>query len=168
MTLPRRICTSLVALLSVTGLASGCTAGDWRYDVTPAAGVVQDAGPVKARNIMLVADSEGKGLLLGFLFSSEQVELVGAAVAGQQVDGDYGQPVIVDVTGQIGVEEPLELGGEDSIVEGADLEPGLLAAVLLEFSDGTSMTVETPVVSADEPTYTDAWQDAQGLEAAQT
>ncbi len=157
----RRLGASLAALVVVTGLASGCTTGGWRYDVPPAAGVVEDAGPVKARNIMLVADDEGRGVMLGFLFSDEPVELVGAVVAGQQVDGEYGQPVAVDVSGEINAREPLELGGAESIVEGADLEAGLLAGVVLEFSDGTTLSVETPVVSADEPAYTAAWEQAQ-------
>ncbi len=117
------------------------------------------------RNITVVADSDGKGLLLGFLFASEQVDLVGAAVAGQQESGDYGLPVVVEVSGEVGVQEPLELGGESSFVEGADLQPGLLAAVVLEFSDGTTISVETPVIDVDEARYTVAWLDALGIEA---
>jgi len=156
-----RIGASLAALVIVTGLASGCTAGDWRYDVTPAAGVVEDAGPVKARNIMLLADDEGRGLLLGSLFTSEPVELEGVAVAGEQTDGSYVEPVDVSVTGELGTQEAFRFGGEDSIVEGAELRPGMLAAVLMQFSDGTSMTVETPVVSSEDPAYAQTWDEAQ-------
>lgn len=164
MTMPhrRRIGSSLAALVLVTGLASGCTAGDWRYDAPPAAGVLQDAGPVKARNVMMLADSEGKGLLMGSLFADEQVELVGAAVAGERPDGSFGEPVSLAITGTIGVEEAFVLGGKDSVVAGAELQPGLLAAVQLNFSDGTSMTVQTPVVSSEDPSYADTWDEAQG------
>ncbi len=164
MTMPhrRRIGSCLAALVLVTGLASGCTAGDWHYDIPSAAGVLADAGPVKARNVMLLADNEGKGLLMGSLFTSEQVELVTVAVAAERSDGSFGEPVGVDVAGNIGVEEMLMLGGQDSIVEGADLQPGMLAAVLLNFSDGTSMSLETPVVSSEDPSYTAAWDEAQG------
>ena len=157
----RRLGASIAALVLVTGLASGCTAGDWRYDIPPAAGVVEDAGPVKARNVMLVADEDGQGLLLGSLFTNEPVELEGAAVAGEQPDGSYADPVDVDVTGKIGIQQAFVFGGEDSVVEGAELTPGMLAAVLLRFSDGTSMTLETPVVSSEDPSYATAWDDAQ-------
>lgn len=164
MTMPhrRRIGTSLAALILVTGLATGCTAGDWRYDITPAAGVVEDSGVVKARNIMLLADNAGKGLILGSLFTSEDVELVGVAVAGEQTDGSYSPPVTVELSGDIAVNEALVLGGEDSIVEGADLKPGMLAAVAMKFSDGTGLQFETVVVSSEDPSYSDAWDTAQG------
>ena len=157
----RRLGASLAALVLVTGLATGCTAGDWRYEIPPAAGVVKDAGPVKARNIMLLADDEGNGLLLGSLFTNQPVELEGVAVAGEQPDGSYADPVDVSVTGKIGIQEALDFGSADSIVEGAELNPGMLAAVLLRFSDGTSMTLETPVVSSEDPSYTAAWDEAQ-------
>ena len=157
----RRIGASLAALVIVGGLASGCPAGDWRYDIPPAAGVVEDAGPVKARNIMVLADSDGTGLLLGSLFSSEPVELEGAVVAAQQQDGSYADPVEVDVNGTIGVGDALDFGGTDSIVEGADLVAGMLAEISLQFSDGTSLTVETPVASAQDRAYADAWAAAQ-------
>ena len=157
----RRLGASLAALVLVTGLASGCTAGDWRYDIPPAAGVVEDAGPVKARNIMLLANGEGQGLILGSLFTNEPVELEGVAVAGEQSDGSYAEPVDVAVTGKLGIQQAFDFGGEDSIVEGAQLNPGMLAAVLLKFSDGTSMTLETPVVSSEDPDYATTWDDAQ-------
>ncbi len=157
----RRIGASLAALVLVTGLASGCTAGDWRYDIPPAAGVVEDAGPVKARNIMVLADDEGRGLLLGSLFTNKPVSLEGVAVAGEQMDGSYAEPVAVAMTGEIGIQEALRFGGQDSIIEGAKLEAGMLAAVQLQFSDGTSMTVETPVVSSEDPAYAATWDEAQ-------
>ncbi len=162
MTQPHRrfAVVSLAAMVSVVGLAS-CTSGEWRYDVPPAAGVVQDEGPVKARNVLVLANDDGQGLLTGSLFANQPVELEGAAVAGQQQDGTYADVVSVPLTGEIGVREPLELGGEDAIVEGADLQAGLLAAVVLQFSDGTSMTMETVVVSSDDPAHAALWDAAQ-------
>ncbi|MGO1384161.1 MAG: hypothetical protein ACTHWA_05590 [Arachnia sp.] len=156
-----RFGASFAALMLVTGLASGCTAGDWRYEVTPAMGVVQDAGPVKARNIMLLADESGKGLLMGSLFASEAVELQGVAVAGEQTDGSYAEAVNVEVTGELGTQEAFRFGGQDSIVEGTELRAGMLATVLMQFSDGTTLTLNTPVVSSDDPAYQAAWEQAQ-------
>lgn len=163
MTMPhrRRIGSSIAALTLVTGLATGCTAGDWRYEAPPAAGIVQDSGAVKARNVMLVADQDGKGLILGSLFSSEKIELLGVAVAGEQSDGSFGEPVTLELSSDITVAQALMFGGKDSIVEGADLVPGMLAAVAMKFSDGSSLQFETVVVSSEETAYSDAWDEAQ-------
>lgn len=156
----RRIAASLAALVLVTGLASGCTAEAWRYDIPPGAGVVEDAGPIKARSILLLADAEGKGLLMGSLFTDDPVELVGVAVAAQQPDGSYAEPVTVDISGEVGVQEPLEFGGTESVIDGANLHKGLLATVLMQFSDGTTMTVEPVVVSSEENSYAESWDAA--------
>ncbi len=164
MTMPnrRRIGTSLAALALVVGLASGCTAGDWRYDSPPAAGVQQDAGPVKVRNLMVLADSEGEGLLLGSIFSTEQVELSQVGVAGQQPDGSYGQPVPLEISGDVPVQSSLMLGDGDSRIEGAELVEGRTAMVIMRFSDGTTSTLEAPVLSSEHPDYLEAWAKAQG------
>lgn len=164
MTLPirRRVGTSIAALALVIGLASGCTAGDWRYDAPPAAGVQQDAGPVKARNIMILTDGEGEGLLLGSVFTTQPLELSQVAVSAEQEDGSFGEPVPVAVSGKVPVESGLMLGDKDSLVEGADLDPSRLVNVFLSFSDGTTMMLEAPVMSAEHQDYEAAWDKAQG------
>ena len=146
MPIRRRIGTSLAALALVVGLASGCTAGDWRYDSPPAAGVQMDAGPLKVRNLMVLADSEGEGLLLGSIFTTREVALTA---------------VKVDLTGDVSVNDGLTLGGKDSLVEGAKLQEGLLARVVMQFSDGTTAALEAPVVSSEHADYKQAWAQAQ-------
>lgn len=157
----RRTGTALAALALVVGLASGCTAGDWDYDSPPAAGVQQDDGPIKVRNLMLLADGEGEGLLLGSIFSTEPLELVQVGVAGEQPDGSFGQPVEVPLSGDVPVQGSLMLGDSNSRVEGADLREGLTAMVIMRFSDGTTSTMEAPVLSAEHSDYTQAWDKAQ-------
>lgn len=164
MTMPfrRRIGASFAALALVVGLASGCTSGEWRYDAAPAAGVQQDAGPVKVRNLMVLADGEGEGLLLGSVFTTQPLELSQVAVSAKQEDGSSAEPAAVRVTGAVPVESGLKLGGKDSLIEGAGLDTNQLANVSLAFSDGTTMMMDVPVMAAEHPDYKAAWDDAQG------
>lgn len=161
MTLPfrRRVGALLVAALAV-GLSSACTEGEWRPDAPPAAGVQQDEGPVKVRNLMLITGDEDKGLLLGSVFSAEPVEITELAVAAEQQDGTFGSPVQVDVGGEVPVESGLMLGGDDSRIEDIALQPGLLATVYMAFSDGTTVMLEAPVMSADHFDYQQVWDAA--------
>ncbi|MDO5737088.1 MAG: hypothetical protein Q4P15_11500 [Propionibacteriaceae bacterium] len=158
----RRFGTTIAALALVVGLASGCTAGDWRYDAPPAAGVQQDAGPLKARNVMVLADGEGEGLLLGSVFTTQAVELTEVGVAAEQQDGSFAEPVLVKAEGDVPVNGSLLFGGKESRIEGADLQEGLLANVFMRFSDGTTMEVEAPVMSSTHSDYAEAWDKAQG------
>lgn len=164
MTMPprHRLGASIAALTLVVGLASGCTAGDWRYESPPAAGVQHDAGPVKVRNLMVLADTEGEGLLLGSVFTTQPLELTQVAVATEQADGSFAEPVEVAVSGKVPVEAGLMLGDKDSRIEGADLDEGLLVNVLMSFSDGTTMTMEAPILSAEHLDYTEAWEKGWG------
>ncbi len=164
MTMPirRRVGTAIAALVLVTGFASGCTAGDWRYDAPPAAGVQQDVGPLKARNIMVLANAEGEGLLLGSVFTTQPVELTRVAVAAEQTDGSFADPVNIAVSGDVPKNGGLVFGSKESLVEGADLQEGLLANVYLEFSDGNTMMVEAPVLSSMHEDYAATWDKAQG------
>ena len=164
MTMPtrRRFGTTIAALALVAGLASGCTAGDWRYEAPPAAGVQADAGTVKARNIIVLADAEGEGLLLGSVFTTEPLELTEVSVAAEQGDGAFADPVRVRVTGVVPVNGSLLFGDKDSLVKGADLREGLLANVSMKFSDGTSLMVEAPVIASTHSDYAEAWKKGQG------
>lgn len=164
MTMPfrRRVGTTIAALALVVGVASGCTAGDWRPESPPAAGVQQDAGSVKVRNLMVLTDDEDQGLLLGSVFTTEPVEITRVAVSAEQSDGTFGEPVPVGISADVPVESGLMLGDDDSRVEGAALEAGLLAQVSFAFSDGTTMTMQTPVLAAEHDDYQLAWGEVWG------
>ncbi len=143
------------------GLASGCTAGDWRYESPPAAGVQTDEGTVKVRNLMVLADSEGEGLLLGSVFSTQPLDLSMVSVAGEQSDGTFAEPVAIDLSAAVPVNGSLILGDSSSRVEGADLLEGRVAKVMMQFSDGTTATIDAPVMSSTHPDYEEAWEKAQ-------
>ena len=159
MTMPlrRRVSACIAAMALVVGLTSGCTAGDWRYDAPPAAGVQTDAGPVKVRNLMVLADADGDGLLLGSVFTSQPVELEVMGLAVEQSDGSFTDPVVLELAGDVPVQGGLMFGGPESRLEGVGLTEGLLARVIMQFSDGTSVDIEAPVMSSEHPDYKSAW-----------
>lgn len=162
MTMPirRRVSACLAAMALVVGLSSGCTAADWRYEAPPAAGVQADAGSVKVRNLMLLADANGDGLLLGSVFASEPVELTVMGLAAEQPDGSFSDPVAVDLAGEVPLQGGLMFGGAESRLEGAELTEGLLARVIMQFSDGSSVDIKAPVLSSTHPDYESAWAQA--------
>lgn len=153
----RRVGASIAAMALIVGLSSGCTSGDWRYDAPPAAGVQTDAGSLKVRNLMLLADSKGDGLLLGSVFTAEPVELTMVALAAEQPDGTFSEPVVTGLAGDVPVEGGLMFGDADSRVQGAQLTEGLLARVIMQFSDGTSVDIAAPVMSSEHPDYKTTW-----------
>ncbi len=145
----------LLAVVAVATLAltSACTTGGWVPESPSAAGVQQQSGVVKARNILLVADESGDGALVGYLSASEAVELTGATVAGIDAEGNPGEPVPVEVSGSVPRSGALQLDGSNATVSGANLIPGLLADVELAFDDGTRIRLQAPVMSAEHEDY---------------
>lgn len=151
----RRIRTLLAATALTAVLATGCTAGDWRYDSPPAAGTQADAGPVKARNLVLVTDGS-QATLLGTLSTFEAVSLQGAVVTPEDADGGRGQSIAVAVTADIPRDGTLKLDASNTTLEGAPLLPGRLAEVSLQFDGGLGMTLDVPVFSTEHEDFADA------------
>ncbi|MCC2591974.1 hypothetical protein LKO27_00825 [Tessaracoccus sp. OS52] len=157
----RRVRTWLAAAALAAVLTTGCTAGDWRYDAPPAAGVQADAGPVKARNFLVVADESGQAAVLGTIVASEDVTLTGVAVAAEDENGERGEPVMLDLGGEeIRRNGVLKLDAGNATVEGAELLPGRLAHVALQFEDGTQLVLQTPVMSAEHADYDEVLEGA--------
>ena len=98
---------------------------------------------------------------LGSIFTTREVALTAVAVSAEQDGGTFADPVKVDLTGDVSVNDGLTLGGKDSLVEGAKLQEGLLARVVMQFSDGTTAALEAPVVSSEHADYKQAWAQAQ-------
>ena len=114
-----------------------------------------DAGPIKARNFLVVADESGDGVLLGTIVASEETTLEGIAVAAEDESGQRGEPMMLDVSGDIPRGGVLKLDAENAAVEGADLIPGRLAHIALQFSDGTQLVLQAPVMSAEHADFDD-------------
>lgn len=141
---------AVVATLALT-LTTGCTSLAWNPDTPPAAGVQAEAGPIKARNFLLVAGDDGDGVLLGSIAARESVALDKVVIQAETADGGRGEAVEVDASGDIRKGDVLKF--EDVAVTGADLLPGRLAFVALQFSDGTRLTLDAPVMSAEHPDF---------------
>lgn len=132
-------------------LTTGCTNQAWDPAAPPAAGVQADAGPIKARNFLLVAGEDGNGVLLGSIAASEASTLTQVAVQAETADGGRGSAVIVKATGDIARGGVMKF--QDVQVTGAGLIPGRLAYVALQFSDGTQLLLDAPVMSAEHPDF---------------
>lgn len=152
--LSRRFRIWFAALALTAGLTAGCTAGDWRYDAPPAAGVQADEGLIKARNILLVADESGDGVLNGSIASADAVSLTGIVVQAETADGGRGDAVPVDIAADIPRNGIVKLDASNAEVSGADLLLGRTATVALQFADGTQIVVEAPVMSSEHPDFT--------------
>lgn len=149
----RRIRVWFAALAVVAGLTTGCTSLDWNPDSPPAAGVQAQEGGLKARNILLVADADGNGALLGSVVTSQAVELTQVSVQAETADGNRGDAVALPVTARIPRDGAFQFDAANASVKGADLLPGRLAYVALQFSDGTQLVLDAPVMSADSPDF---------------
>lgn len=151
--LKRRFRIWFAALALTAGLTAGCTAGDWRYDAPPAAGVQADEGLIKARNILLIADESGEGVLNGSIASAEAASLTGIVVQAETADGGRGAAVPVEITADISRNGIVKLDATNAPVSGAGLLLGRTATVAMQFADGTQLVVEAPILSSEHPDF---------------
>lgn len=164
MTAPRnrRIAAWLATAAFALTTFSGCTAGDWRYDAPPAAGVQEDVDDAKIRNVMVVSDDQGQAVLLGSVASTQPVELGGIQVAAEAEDGGYGMPVNIEVNASLHRDGIHKLEGSDTQFENPELLLGRLAQVTFLFADGRSAVVQAPIYSSDHVDYAEVWGEVYG------
>ena len=125
---------------------------------TPAEGVNSSTGPVMVRNLMIIADNTGRGVVSASLVTYGDDTLIAAAGVPQKSDGTPGSPLVVTTTGL-----PAQLSSNTLVVltnppvrvavTSPDLKPGLLADVTLTFAKAGPVKLVAPVVSASEPEY---------------
>ena len=125
---------------------------------TPAEGVNSSTGPVMVRNLLIVADNTGRGVVSASLVTYGDDTLTAVAGVPQKSDGTPGSPLVVTTTGL-----PVQLSSNTLVVltnapvriavTSPDLKPGLLADVTLTFTKGGPVKLVAPVVSASEPEY---------------
>ena len=159
--MPSRFAATAAAAVATLVLATGCTATGWESSAPSGDGVNADSGNYQARNILVVADEEGNGVVLGSLFTSAaDASLKQAAIAAHLSDGTDGEVTeVADAEGDIPRPQGLKLAG---VAEGADLEAGTTAKVAFQFADGATIAVDAPVYSSDNAAYADAFTDAVG------
>lgn len=125
---------------------------------TPAEGVNSSTGPVMVRNLLIVADNTGRGVVSASLVTYGDDTLTAVAGVPQKPDGAPGSPLVVTSTGL-----PAQLSSNTLVVltndplriavTSPDLKPGLLADVTLTFAKAGPVKLVAPVLSASEPEF---------------
>ncbi|MFT4218372.1 MAG: hypothetical protein QM619_14485 [Micropruina sp.] len=125
---------------------------------TPAEGVNTSTGSVMVRNLMIVADDAGKGVLSASMITYGDDTLTAVAGTPEKSDGAAGTPLTVTPAGL-----PLTLSSNTLVVltdspvrvavSSPDLKPGLLAEVTLTFTKAGPVRLVAPVVSSAEPEF---------------
>ena len=153
----RRFCVTLCVPLALA--LTGCVAEfQTLQPYTPGEGVNQQLGQVKVRNLMVVADTSGQGVISASVITYEDDTLTAVAGTPQKSDGTAGSPLVVTSTGL-----PLAMPVNTLIlltnapvrvaVTPPDLVPGMLAEITLSFAKAGEVKALAPVVSSFEPEY---------------
>lgn len=153
----RRSLAVVVALLAAP-VSSSCGVNfgaqtDQVYN--PSAGVDDRSGSVDVLNALVVSGTKGSGAVIATLVNNDQTNadtLTGVAGAGQ----DSGLKVTPGGTTAIKAAGALNLAADGKIVaRGERVVPGNFVEITFSFDRGSAITVDVPVVSADDPTYAD-------------
>ncbi|MDO5534323.1 MAG: hypothetical protein Q4F65_06705 [Propionibacteriaceae bacterium] len=159
----RRAATIVAAGIGASLLLTGCGFDMQTLQAyTPAHGVSIDvtAGEnsrqLKVRNLLIVADDQGEGILSASIVSPVDDELVRVEGAAHTMDNQVGSPLTV--TGS-----PVELTANRLAVltdptaaftvSSPDLQPGLTVDLKLTFASGLEASAIAPVMSAEDPVY---------------
>lgn len=128
---------------------------------TPAQGVNAEVGTVKVRNLLIIANSAGKGRLSGAFISNGKADTVtGITGTASKPDGTAaGELTIGNGTVQLPANKLVVLTGDGSqnvTVAGEGLKPGLDTRLTLQFASGGTQQIVVPVRDAAEPMYASA------------
>ena len=153
--------TTFVTTVAVVGTLSACTTAGWVPEAPPAAGVQTDAGGLKLRNFLVIADGEGAAMITGGIASRDAAtEVVGLGVAPETTDNTFGDQQAIRINEEIGQGQTITLDGTETRFEDDALQLGRLALVSVAFSDGQIVSLEVPVLSSDHPDFAEAWAAA--------
>lgn len=144
---------TLSASLALTGCGMNVQT---LQEYTPAHGVNAQTGDIKVRNLLIVANDAGQGVLSASLVTPTKDELVSISGTALTPDGEPAGPLLFTAS-------PVQLPANQLVVltdtqppitvTSADMKPGLTAQVDLGFSSGGQTQLIVPVVSASDPTY---------------
>jgi hypothetical protein len=146
----RSIAVAGAALLLPLTVSAGCSASFGAQTQQPyqaADGVNADSGPIAARNILVIADAQGKGVLNAVLVNNGTTDdrlasvAVDRSVQGVAVAGPQQQPL------PAGEAVPLGTRGKAITITGA--KPGQLVKLTLSFASAGPITASIPVISQD-------------------
>ncbi len=153
----RRLSAALCVPLALA-LAGCMTQYQTSQPYTPAEGVNQQAGSVKVRNLMVIADATGQGVVSASLVTYADDALTGIAGVPHKSDNSLGSALVVTATGLpltmpantlfILTNSPLRVA-----VTSPDLKPGLLSDVTLTFAKAGQVKLVAPVLSSSDPEF---------------
>lgn len=153
----RRIGVSLCIPLALALTGCGMDAQTLQ-PYTPAEGVNSSTSPVLIRNLLVVADNTGRGVISASLLTYGDDTLTSVAGVPQKSDGAPGSPLVVTTTGL-----PVQLSSNTLVVltdapvkiavTSPDLKPGLLADVTFTFAKAGPVKLSAPVLSSAEAEY---------------
>ncbi len=146
----RSIGATAAALLLALSVTAGCSASFGAQTQQPyqaAEGANGDSGPIGARNVLVVADAEGKGVLNGVLVNDGTTDdrlasvTVDPSVEGVEVGGPQELPL------PAGQAVPFGTRGKAITVTGA--KPGRMVKLTLSFGEAGPITLQVPVLTQD-------------------
>ena len=162
----RRAVSTFAAGVCASLLLTGCGFNmQTLQQYTPAHGVNVDlqAGEgnrqLKVRNLLVVADESGKGVLSASIVSPVADRLVSVEGNAHKMDNSVGAPL--QISGSAVELEPNRLAvltdPEPAFtVSSPDLKPGLTVDLVLNFESGLQAKAIAPVMSAEDPIYASA------------
>ncbi|MDO4785277.1 MAG: hypothetical protein Q3997_09370 [Propionibacteriaceae bacterium] len=164
---PRLVSFSRRQLLAGFGVASllaaGCTAGDWREEAPPAAGVQATVGDVTLRNLILVVGDRGESVLMGSGVAASADTLVSVRLTPHDAAGNAAPAR----TYAAGVSFPAQALTPATVrFANADLKPGMVADLTLSFDKAGQQTLRVPSLASTHPDFAEAWTKAQSLQLA--
>lgn len=153
----RRCAAPAVAVLALALGGCGMDAQTLK-PYTQSQGINAQAKDVIVRNLLLIADASGKGVLSATLIAPTNDTLATVTAIAQHPDGtDAGSLQVTGTPVTLAPNQPVVLTGPPPAVKvsGTDLKPGLTAKVTLQFGSGATVTVVVPVAATTDPAYRD-------------
>jgi len=149
-----RVARTAAVLVAAASLGlSGCSFATLQT-YTPAVGVNVDAPTVKIRNLLIIADGSGQGMLSGALVGSAADTLTGITGFPVKIDATEGEALTFGAVSVPVVAERLSKLDEAKItVSSPDLRAGLTAHLVLTFTNIGDVAVTVPVVSSENPDF---------------
>ena len=151
----RRSIAVAAALVAATVMSSCGVNFDAQTDqvYNPAVGVNDRGGSVDVLNALVVSGSAGSGTIVATLVNNDQDDsdsLRGVAGAGQDtgLNVQLGGPTTIAAGGLLNLADQGKV-----IVRGREILPGKFVEITFSFDRGKAVTVQVPVVSADNPDY---------------
>lgn len=159
----RRAARALIVGASAALLLTGCGFNmQTLQPYTPAHGVNIDVAAgennrqLKVRNLLIIADEDGRGVLSGSIVSPVADTLTEIAGIPMKADNSPGAALTVTAPeielmpgSMVVLTEPEPVVR----VSSADLRPGLTADLTLTFASGRTVKATAPVMSYDDPIY---------------